>query len=103
MKVGVKFCGGCNPYINRKNVIDRVKELLVPDKYMFEYFNFDGCKMFLVINGCSLNCAKFEKAANVITVAGFKVDGKLCTENELPIEVVKRFLAKVSDPNEFNS
>lgn len=98
MKVGVKFCGGCNPYIDRKMVNDRVKELLPPGKYTLEYFDFDDCKRFLVINGCSLNCAKFENVSDVVVVAGLSVDGKQYPEQELPIEVVKRFLATDIDP-----
>jgi hypothetical protein len=98
MKVGVKYCGGCNPYIDRKKVNDRVKEMLPPGKYTFEYFNFDDCKMFLAINGCGLNCAKFEQKNNVIIVAGSKVNGKECTEKELPAEVVKR-LTTILEPD----
>ncbi len=97
MKIGVKFCGGCNPYIDRKWVNDRVRELLPPGKYTFEYFDFDECKIFLVINGCGLSCAQFEQAPNVITVAGFSIDGKQYTESELPYAIVERILA--ADPN----
>ncbi|MEA4926760.1 MAG: hypothetical protein VB084_15815 [Syntrophomonadaceae bacterium] len=96
MKIGVKFCGGCNPYIDRKNIIDKVKNLLPPEKYTLEYFNFDDCKIFLVINGCGLSCAKFEQAPKVITVAGFSLDGKQYTENELPYAIVEKILA--ADP-----
>jgi hypothetical protein len=97
MKVGVKFCGGCNPYIDRKYVHDRVKELLPPGKYTFEYFNFDDCKMFLVINGCGLSCTKFDQARNAVTVAGFRIDGKDYTENELPVVIANRLSAAVPD------
>lgn len=102
MKIGVKFCGGCNPYIDRKKLHDRVKELLPPGKFTFEYFDFHNCQMFLVINGCGLNCAKFNQVSNVITVAGFQVNGKKYSEKELPHEVVKRLIATFADLNKNN-
>ncbi|MEA4926949.1 MAG: hypothetical protein VB084_16795 [Syntrophomonadaceae bacterium] len=93
MKIGVKFCGGCNPYIDRKNIIDKVKNLLPPGEYTFEYFDFDGCDLFVVINGCSLSCAKYEEAENVVTVCGLRIDGQQYIEEDLPVEVARRLLA----------
>jgi hypothetical protein len=90
MKVGVKFCGGCNPYIDRKQVNDRVKDLLIPQGYVFEYFDFKDCDAFLVINGCSLSCARYEESDDVVTVAGYQVDGQLCREEDLPLQIVRR-------------
>lgn len=96
MKVGVKFCGGCNPYIDRKNVIERVKSMLPTGKFTFEYFDFDNCEIFLVINGCSLACAKFADKKNIIMVSGFAIDGKQYTEEDLPLAVFKRLVAIAS-------
>lgn len=96
MKIGVKFCGGCNPYIDRKKLIEQVKGIIPPGKFTFEYFDFDDCEIFLVINGCSLACAKVGQRKNVIIVAGFEIDGKQYIEEELPGEVGKRLLAIAS-------
>lgn len=96
MKIGVKFCGGCNPYIERKKLIEQVERMLPPGKFAFEYFDFDDCEIFLVVNGCSLACARFEQEKNVIVVAGSEIDGKQYKEEDLPGEVVKRLLAIAS-------
>lgn len=97
MKVGVKFCGGCNPYIDRMRVIERVKSLLPPGEYIFEYFDFNDCEIFIVINGCSVACAKFTEREKVITVSGFEVNGKQYPESELPFAVAKELLSAAKD------
>lgn len=58
MKVGIKYCGGCNPNIDRINLTKRLREKLKPDTYAFEYCDFHDCEVVLVINGCSVGCAE---------------------------------------------
>lgn len=96
MKIGVKFCGGCNPYIDRKRLVEKVKAIIPPGKFTFEYFDFDDCEVFLVVNGCSLACAKVEQDKKAIIIAGFEISGKQYLEEDLPGEVAKRLLAITS-------
>lgn len=60
MKVGVKFCGGCNPTYNRGDALEKIVEHFKgeaefshaePDK------NYD---VLLVISGCANRCATID-------------------------------------------
>lgn len=59
MKIGIKYCGGCNPKYNRgeavKQIIDRYPEMefenVKPDIF-YDYI--------LIINGCDRGCAEHE-------------------------------------------
>ncbi len=92
MKLGIKFCGGCNPYIDRKLLIKRLREILDSEQYLFKYFNFDDCDMVLVINGCNVACSEAPPAKKTITVSGLEVEGKACREEILASEVARKIL-----------
>jgi hypothetical protein len=97
MKVGVKFCGGCNPYIDRKKVMERVKNMLPPGKYKFEYFDWDDCAAFIAVNGCSLACVRYPASQKVIVVSGFEIEGKQYSEDSLASAVVEKLSALTGD------
>ncbi|MEA4925634.1 MAG: hypothetical protein VB084_10015 [Syntrophomonadaceae bacterium] len=90
MKVGIKYCGGCNPTIDRANLTKRLREKLEPGKYTFEYFDFHDCEVVLVINGCSVGCTKIPKSKNTIIVSGSEMDGKQYPEEMLSDQVVRK-------------
>lgn len=60
MKVGFKYCGGCNPIYNRK---DFLKKLI--DKHGDVHFTIAEENIFydivLIINGCLRACTSHEK------------------------------------------
>ena len=90
MRLGIKYCGGCNPRIDRKLLTKRLREKLNPDTCAFEYFDFHDCEAVLVVNGCSLACAEIPKSANTITVSGLEIEGKQYPEEILPSEIIRR-------------
>ena len=54
-KVGIKFCGGCNPNYDRVAALERIRSHLNPD---VEFVRFD-CKnavCILFIKGCDTEC-----------------------------------------------
>lgn len=56
MTVGVKYCGGCNPRMDRTAFLARIKEKL-PDM-SFDYVNPEKVyEKLLVICGCPSQCA----------------------------------------------
>lgn len=89
MKIGIKYCGGCNPVIDRKRLVKRLMQEL-PDDYVYEHFNLDDCDIVLLVNGCSLGCAEAPAEADIITVAGCTIDGWTYPENELADRVLAR-------------
>lgn len=59
MKIGVKYCGGCNPSFDRKKAVERV---LGDFKNMnIEAVNYlTAYDILLVVNGCARACADYE-------------------------------------------
>ena len=55
-KIGVKYCGGCNPTYERVEVIQQVQSSL-GDRFLFLSFEQKGLNGLLLINGCLRSCA----------------------------------------------
>ncbi len=57
-KVGIKYCGGCNPSYDRVKMLNQIKE-----NFSFEFhYAKPGIKydVLIIINGCKSNCANYE-------------------------------------------
>ncbi len=55
-KIGIKYCGGCNPKYERVEMIQQVQSL-VGDRYLFlrhDQHDLDG---LIAVNGCLRACA----------------------------------------------
>jgi hypothetical protein len=55
-KIGVKYCGGCNPTYERVEMIHQVQSSL-GDRFHFLSFEQQGLNGLLLINGCPRSCA----------------------------------------------
>lgn len=57
MKIGIKYCGGCNPGFDRVEaaaiIMNRYK-----DQAEFVIFDDPGAEIILVIMGCTAACAE---------------------------------------------
>lgn len=56
MKVGIKYCGGCNPRFNRKSIVERL-ERDFPEAEIFVAKETKVADWFVVICGCTNGCA----------------------------------------------
>lgn len=55
-KIGVLFCGGCNPAYNRELLYRQLKQHYELS-FIFEFYNeSDKYDLLLIINGCSSEC-----------------------------------------------
>lgn len=60
MKIGVKFCGGCQSRYERGDVLEIIKRNV--ENVDFEYALSDvEYDIFLVISGCPIKCADTKK------------------------------------------
>ena len=60
MRIGIKFCGGCNPKYDRSKVAEILKEK-INKKYKVEYVRDNETYDFVfIINGCQVACASRE-------------------------------------------
>ena len=55
-KVGVKYCGGCNPYYDRVALVERIKSRL-KGKAEFVGPSSDEVDLVLAVEGCQTACA----------------------------------------------
>lgn len=56
LKIGVKYCGGCNPNYDRVALVKRIEERL-RGKASLVWADSEGISLVLVVAGCSTACA----------------------------------------------
>jgi hypothetical protein len=57
LKIGIKFCGGCNPSFDRVAAAGQLKNKF-KDKAEFVSFTDPEAELILVFMGCSAACAE---------------------------------------------
>ena len=55
-KVGIKYCGGCNPSYERVEMIQQVQSLL-KDRFTFSIHDQQDLDIMLLVSGCPRACA----------------------------------------------
>lgn len=56
VKVGLKYCGGCNPEYDRVSLVKHIQESL-QGKVEFVKPESEGVRLILAVEGCSTACA----------------------------------------------
>lgn len=56
LKVGIKYCGGCNPYYDRVALVKRIERRLQGQVEFFSAAN-DDVDFVLAVEGCQTACA----------------------------------------------
>lgn len=59
MKIGVRFCGGCNPRYDRGLALEQIR-ISKPDDEFLHAVEGEEYDMLLVIGGCTNCCATFD-------------------------------------------
>lgn len=82
MKVGVKFCGNCNPYIDTPAVLQELAAK-APD-LEFVHWEQPDYEVLLILNACPVGCSSRPSFLGPqVVVAGDCVDYWPVAENEL--------------------
>lgn len=55
-KIGIKYCGGCNPSYERVEMIQRVQSLL-KDRFIFSIHDQKDSDIMVFVRGCPRACA----------------------------------------------
>jgi hypothetical protein len=55
VKIGLKYCGGCNPQYDRVALVDRIRESL-EDRAEFVPWDCKEASLILVVAGCETAC-----------------------------------------------
>ncbi len=101
MRIAVKYCGGCNPGIERGELVFQLAQSIQAEQLGWSLVSFhdEEYDCLVVINGCAVGCAgkQFEagnKAGNkpVLIVAGESLQHKRVAEKDLPREIIRKIL-----------
>lgn len=100
--VRVRYCGGCNPAIDRKAVVDRLKELAESEGAPVRFTEAEEPAAALVlVNGCAHACLEEEAAGELVewqmSIQGEYVDCRPVGEKRLAQVVWQKILQKLED------
>ncbi len=85
--IGIKYCGGCNPVIDRENLVQEIKRLLPPEFILANNQTNKQWDIGILVCGCLTACADKPDLKNLackwIIVAGNSVDHSSASEKDL--------------------
>ncbi len=89
--IGIRFCGGCNPRIDRGRIARELERALTAAGHPVVY-NSPDADFVIFLSGCLSGCAfKYNpKAPPFITVAAATVDGEEVGEARIVPEVLRK-------------
>lgn len=75
-RVGLKYCGGCNPVYDREAYVARIRSVAMD---LIEWVSYDegGFTTLLLVNGCERSCIQEEMSKDAVgRIVSIKDDGK---------------------------
>lgn len=94
MLIGIKYCGGCNPVINRGKLVQEIKKVLPLEFTLATDQPANQWDIGILVCGCLTACADkpdFKNLARTwVVVAGNSVDHNAMPEAELAGIVVSK-------------
>jgi len=92
--IGIKYCGGCNPHIDRAKLALEIEKLLPPEYSLATDQTFNPWDIGILICGCPTACVDKPDVRGLarkwIIVAGNSVDLNDTPEEELADIVVQK-------------
>ena len=86
-RIGLKYCGGCNPNIERSRFVDELKRKLAGDFSLDVGRSAEKWELGILVCGCPVACADRPETRSLalewIVVSGQIVDLESISENEL--------------------
>jgi hypothetical protein len=55
-RIGIKYCGGCNPHYDRVDMVQKVRSLL-RNRFLFLRHDQDNLDRLILVSGCPRACA----------------------------------------------
>ena len=100
-KLAVKYCGGCNPSIDRTELVGKLAVLLAERDADWKLVTLkdNAYDAVLLVNGCPVGCVQkqfLNETRPVILVAGESVQRERAMEAALP-EKVAEILLRLSE------
>lgn len=92
--IGIKYCGGCNPHIDRAKLALEIEKLLPPEYNLITDQAFNRWDIGILICGCPTACVDKPDLRSLarkwIVVAGNSIDLDKKPEEELADNVIQK-------------
>jgi len=98
IKIRLKYCGGCNPEIDRANVVKCLNAIIHQQNIQFEYVgDSKTADLVLLINGCAHACKEEELREtgahpNYLSVQGQKIELRPVPEDKIPFVLTEKIV-----------
>ena len=100
LTIRIKYCGGCNPEIDRRAVVKRLEEFFLSNNLNVE-FDFNSNRnndLLILVNGCPHACLEEDELNSSTTTPCFSIQGatidyRPVTEEELPQILYEKIIA----------
>ncbi len=91
---GLKYCGGCNPVIDRAALVREIEKLLPAGWKLVTERQADPWEMALLVCGCPVACANRPEVKGLakewVLISGPMIDLKIVPEEEMAAVVVRK-------------
>ena len=96
MQILLKYCGGCNPDINRSKIVDEVKRGLPPDINLVSKVLSEPADLGIMMSGCPSSCLNRDEilqlAKQWIIVSGNYVNYFPVDNDKLAAYIIQKIL-----------
>ena len=103
LRIWLKYCGGCNPDIERGEVVRRLETLMASEGFMVGFTaTMEEADLRLLVNGCPSACLEDEylhasDSIPCVSIQGARLDCKGVPEKNLPQMVWEKIVSLISD------
>jgi len=90
LHIRLKYCGGCNPEIDRGAIVKRLERLIGREDLDIQFTpTVEKADLLILINGCPHACIEGEDSHNIksvpfVSVQGARLDRRPVLEEKLP-------------------
>ena len=92
--IGVKYCGGCNPHIDRSALVQEIERLLSPGWKMVADQPTNQWEKAILVCGCPVACADRPAIRNLarqwVLVSGPMIDLEYVPEDKMAAVIVQK-------------
>lgn len=95
--IGLKFCGGCNPQIDRLGLVEEIRKRLPPGWKLTTEPEAAPWERAILVCGCPTACADDPELETLsrrwIRITGVMVEWETTSENKLAEAVLRKLLS----------
>ncbi len=92
--IHLKYCGGCNPEIDRSAVVKRLEELFLSNnlKVNFVFNSNRNIDLLILVNGCPHACLEEDNLNSATMAPCFSIQGAMIDYRPVAVEELPRVL-----------